>query len=95
MSGCPRLVTLVGALVLIPASPLLIFGFGPVPRLGIQGAGIAFAAYYCGAMLVLLRYMASGRAGLTFKFVPLQGRLFLDILKVGDSRPRSMPCSPT
>jgi putative MATE family efflux protein len=79
----PALVTLVGAMVLIPASPLLIFGFGPVPRLGIQGAGIAFAAYYCGAMLFLLRYMASGRAGLTFKFVPLQGRLFLDILKVG------------
>jgi putative MATE family efflux protein len=79
----PALVTLVGAMVLIPTSPLLIFGFGPVPRLGIQGAGIAFAAYYCGAMLFLMRYMASGRAGLTFKFVPLQGRLFLDILKVG------------
>ena len=79
----PAMVTLVGAMVLIPTSPLLIFGFGPVPRLGIQGAGIAFAAYYCGAMLFLLRYMASGRAGLTFKFVPLQGRLFLDILKVG------------
>jgi Na+-driven multidrug efflux pump len=27
--------------------------------------------------------MATGRGGLTFKFVPLQGRLFLDILKVG------------
>jgi putative MATE family efflux protein len=79
----PATVTLVGALVLIPASPLLIFGFGPVPRLGIQGAGIAFAVYYCGAMLFLLRYMASGRAGLTFKFVPLQGRLFADILRVG------------
>jgi putative MATE family efflux protein len=79
----PAMVTLVGAMVLIPTSPLLIFGFGPVPRLGIQGAGIAFAAYYCGAMLFLLRYMASGRAGLTFKFVPLQRRLFLDILKVG------------
>src|SRR6201995_3996929 len=79
----PALVTLIGALVLIPASPLLIFGYGPVPRLGIQGAGLAFAAYYCGAMLVLMRYMASGRAGLTFKFVPLEARLFLDILKVG------------
>ncbi|SDT51310.1 MATE family efflux transporter [Bradyrhizobium canariense] len=79
----PAIVTLVGALVLIPASPLLIFGFGPVPALGIQGAGIAFAVYYCGAMLVLLRYMASGRSGLTFSIVPLQGRLFVDILKVG------------
>src|SRR5665213_2442003 len=79
----PATVTLVGALVLIPTSPLLIFGLGPMPRLGIQGAGIAFALYYCGAMLVLLRYMASGRGGLSFKFVPLQGRLFLDILRVG------------
>ena len=79
----PALVTLVGALVLIPASPLLIFGFGPIPALGIQGAGIAFAAYYCGAMLVLLRYMASGRSGLTFRIVPLQGLHFRDILKVG------------
>jgi putative MATE family efflux protein len=79
----PAMVTLIGALVLIPASPLLIFGFGPVPRLGIQGAAIAFAVYYCGAMLFLLRYMASGRTGLTFKFVPLQSRLSLDILKVG------------
>src|SRR6202012_4020280 len=79
----PAIVTLVGALVLIPASPLLIFGLGPVPRLGIPGAGIAFALYYCAAMLVLLRYMTTGRGGLTFKFVPLQTRLFIDILKVG------------
>jgi len=79
----PALVTLVGAMVLIPASPLLIFGFGPVPRMGIAGAGIAFAVYYGAAMLVLLRYMASGRAGLTFKVVPLRRRLFADILKVG------------
>jgi putative MATE family efflux protein len=79
----PALVTLVGALVLIPASPILIFGFGPVPRLGIGGAGIAFAVYYGAAMLVLLRYMASERSSLTFRFVPLQRRLFVDILKVG------------
>ena len=40
----PATVTLVGALVLIPTSPVLIFGFGPVPALGIGGAGIAFGA---------------------------------------------------
>src|ERR1700730_18546297 len=51
----PATVTLVGAMVLIPCSPLLIFGFGPVPRLGIAGAGIAFGLYYGAAMLVLLR----------------------------------------
>jgi Na+-driven multidrug efflux pump len=77
------LVTLVGAIVMIPLSPLLIFGFGPIPRLGIGGAGVAFGLYYCGAMLFLLRYMASGRAGLVLNFSTLRGSLFSDILKVG------------
>ncbi|MGY4303077.1 putative MATE family efflux protein [Bradyrhizobium sp. USDA 4369] len=79
----PALVTLVGALVMIPASPLLIFGLGPLPGLGIAGAGIAFGLYYCGAMLILLRYMASGRSSLHVRLAPLQWRLFADILKVG------------
>ena len=79
----PALVTLVGAIVMIPLSPLLIFGFGPMPRLGIAGAGVAFGLYYCGAMLFLLRYMASGRAGLMLRPVTLRYALFADILKVG------------
>src|SRR6478752_564382 len=65
----PALVTLVGAIVTIPLSPILIFGLGPFPRLGIGGAGIAFGLYYSAAMLFLLRYMASGRSGLTFRAV--------------------------
>jgi putative MATE family efflux protein len=79
----PALVTLVGAIVMIPLSPLLIFGFGPIPRLGIGGAGVAFGLYYCGAMLFLLRYMASGRSGLVLSLSALRGSLFADILKVG------------
>ena len=79
----PAMVTLVGALVLIPLSPILIFGLGGAPRLGIAGAGVAFALYYCGAMLFLLRYMASGRGGLTLRPGCLRGRLFADILRVG------------
>src|SRR5690349_20556084 len=79
----PALVTLVGAIVMIPLSPILIFGFGPFPRLGIGGAGFAFGLYYCGAMLFLMRYMASGRSGLTLRIARLRGRLFADILKVG------------
>jgi putative MATE family efflux protein len=79
----PATVTLVGALVMIPLSPILIFGLGPIPKLGIAGAGIAFGLYYGAAMLVLSRYMASGRSGLHFRMVPLQGRLFADILRVG------------
>jgi putative MATE family efflux protein len=79
----PALVTLVGAIVMIPLSPLLIFGLGPVPRLGIGGAGVAFGLYYCGAMLFLFRYMASGRSGLSLRISALRGNLFADILKVG------------
>ncbi|MGA7804884.1 MATE family efflux transporter [Bradyrhizobium sp.] len=79
----PAMVTLIGALVMIPVSPILIFGLGPAPRLGIAGAGVAFGVYYGAAMLFLLRYMATGRAGLTVRIVPLQLRLFTDILKVG------------
>ena len=79
----PAMVTLIGALVMIVASPALIFGIGPVPRLGIAGAGISFAIYYAAAALVLLRYMASGRSGLMLKRSRLQARLFADILRVG------------
>jgi putative MATE family efflux protein len=79
----PALVTLGGALVLIPISPALIFGFGPIPRMGIAGGGLAFALYFGGASLVLLRYMASGRSGLALRWAPLEWRLFADILKVG------------
>lgn len=79
----PALVTLVGALVLIPASPALIFGYGPIPSLGIAGAGVAFALYYGGAMLVLVRYMTSGRGGLRLHLAPLEWRLFREILRVG------------
>jgi putative MATE family efflux protein len=79
----PALVTLIGAIVTIPISPVLIFGLGPFPRLGIAGAGIAFGLYYGAAMLFLLFYMASGRSGLTLRIVRLRGELFADMLKVG------------
>jgi putative MATE family efflux protein len=79
----PALVTLIGACVMIPASPALIFGFGPIPRLGIAGAATAFNLYYIGAMIVMIGYMRSGRSGLALAVTRLEWRLFADILKVG------------
>jgi putative MATE family efflux protein len=79
----PALVTLIGAIIMIPLSPLLIFGFGPFPRFGIGGAGLAFGLYYCGAMLFLMRYMTSGRSGLTLRLARLRKQLLADILRVG------------
>ncbi|TWB23532.1 putative MATE family efflux protein [Nitrospirillum amazonense] len=84
----PALVTLVGAAVMIPLSPFLIFGIGPVHGFsvhgfGVAGAGMAVSGYYTVAAVVLLAYMARGRSGLTLRRVPLEGRLFRDILGVG------------
>lgn len=79
----PALVTFVGAAVLVPLSPLLIFGLGPIHGFGVAGAGIAVTLYYCVAAVVMLRYMASGRSGLRLSLDRLRWPLFRDILKIG------------
>ncbi|MDM0043914.1 MATE family efflux transporter [Variovorax dokdonensis] len=81
----PANVTVAGVIVLIPLSPLLIFGWGPVPALGIAGGAIALLLYYLGGTLVLWAYLRSPRSLLAPRFagIQLQWRLFRDILRVG------------
>jgi putative MATE family efflux protein len=79
----PALVTFIGAAVLVPLSPALIFGVGPFPGFGVAGAGIAVTLYYCVAAVVMVRYMAIGRSGLRLSLDRLRWSLFRDILKVG------------
>ena len=79
----PGLVTLVGAAVVIPLSPALIFGIGPLPRMGVGGAGLATALYFSGATLVLLRHLRRGRGVLALRRVPLRSASFRAILGVG------------
>jgi putative MATE family efflux protein len=50
-----------GALVLIPLSPCLIFGWGPLPRLGVAGGAWALIVYYGVGTLILAWYCRSGR----------------------------------
>ena len=57
----PAIVTCVGAVGLVPLSPVLIFGWGPIPALGIKGGGVAFAAYYAVGAFVFAHYLWSGR----------------------------------
>jgi Na+-driven multidrug efflux pump len=77
------LVGSVAAHILI--SPVLIFGWGPVPAMGPAGAGWGIVAAFAGGSVVLVGYLRSARSIVTLSFsgIPLQRELFAEILKVG------------
>ncbi|APG23728.1 MATE family efflux transporter [Syntrophotalea acetylenica] len=79
----PALVIFSGAVILIPLSPALIFGWGPFPQLGVVGGGIAVVIYYVFAVLMLMLYLRSPCSLLKLRIVPLRLCLFKDILGVG------------
>lgn len=79
----PALVTCGGVVFLVPVSPLLIFGFGPIPALGVAGGGVALLAYYLVGTAVLGWYVLSGRNLARLRRSPLQRGFFADILRIG------------
>ena len=81
----PAIVTVGGLVLLVPLSPLLIFGWGPVPAMGIAGGALALLVYYALGTLVLIAYMRSGRSLLRIEWAhcTLRWPLFKDILRVG------------
>ncbi len=81
----PANVTVAGIALLIPLSPLLIFGWGPVPGLGIAGGAVALLVYYLGGTLVLWGYLRSRRSLLrpSLAHARLRWPLFRDILRIG------------
>lgn len=73
-----------GVPLLLLLSPALIFGVGPLPGLGIAGAGLALAIYYLLASVVLLIGLITGRGGVRLSLKhPLRRSLFAEILGVG------------
>ncbi|MBW8727018.1 MAG: MATE family efflux transporter [Inquilinus limosus] len=79
----PALVTCGGVVFLVPVSPLLIFGFGPIPALGVAGGGVALLAYYLVGTAVLAWYVLSGRNLARLRRSPLRRGFFADILRIG------------
>ena len=81
----PANVTVVGVVALVPLSPLLIFGWGPIPALGIAGGAIALLLYYFVGTLALAAYLWSDRSLLkpSLGNVKLRWPLFRDILRIG------------
>ncbi len=79
----PSLAVCIGVLILIPLSPLLIFGFGPIPAMGIAGAGAAVILTTGLTSLVLALYLLSRHSLVRPTLGRLRRSLFLDILRVG------------
>lgn len=76
---------LVGCVVVhIAISPVLIFGFGPLPALGPAGAGWGLVIPFAGGSVVMIWYLRSRAiVRLNFRGVTPRWELFADILKVG------------
>jgi putative MATE family efflux protein len=79
----PALAVCLGVALLLPLSPLFIFGWGPVPALGIAGGGVAVVVSTAATLAALAGYLLAGRAVVRLKPVPLRWAPAADILRVG------------
>jgi putative MATE family efflux protein len=79
----PSLAICISVVLLIPLSPLLIFGYGPVPAMGIAGGGAAVILTTALTVVILGAYIWSGRCLVAFRLARLRFDLFADIMRVG------------
>jgi len=83
--GLPAAAIVGSVIAHVLISPLMIFGWGPLPALGPAGAGWGLMISFGAGSLVLLVYLRSRRSLVTLRFreVSLRWELFAEILKVG------------
>jgi putative MATE family efflux protein len=79
----PSLVICIGVALLVPLSPLFIFGVGPLPGMGIAGGGVA-VVFTTALMAIALGWqVVFGRGLVRLRRTRLQAKMFADILRVG------------
>lgn len=85
----PMLILLLTTVLNAILAPILIFGFGPIPELGMTGAGLAtaFAQLIGGAISVSM--LISGRTGIRF----MMDRMKLDFELIGRIAKQGIPAS--
>jgi putative MATE family efflux protein len=79
----PSAAVCAGVALLVPLSPLLIFGYGPIPAMGIAGAGAAVVLTTALTAAVLAWYVLSRHSLARPRLTRLRLALFGDILRVG------------
>jgi Na+-driven multidrug efflux pump len=81
----PASVTAIGALILLPVSPSLIYGWGFLPRLGIAGGAVAVLFFYALGSIVFVIHLWSGHGVLHPHWRPARLRWapMADILRIG------------
>jgi putative MATE family efflux protein len=81
----PAIVLIIATLLHIPLSGMLVLGAGPLPRLGIAGAGVAYLINFAFASVAMLAYVLrpGSRLRPSRADLRLDSRMFWEILRVG------------
>src|SRR5678815_4300473 len=73
----PSVAICVGVVLLVPLSPMLFFGFGPIPALGIAGGGVAVVITTALTTAGMAWYIWSGRCAVRPRLARLRRALFM------------------
>lgn len=81
----PMLTLLIGAVINIGLDPVLIYGLGPFPELGVAGAAYAtvFSRFVSGVFIVIVLLKGDHQIKLRLKDFKYNGQIIKDVYKVG------------